>query len=68
MKIKYCSLHEVWTVIVAFRYILRFRADLLAMSYAGWMDYASCLSATERRTTTAKRDYFHSKSLFLVKT
>ena len=31
------------------------------------MDYASCLSATERRTTTAKRDDFHSKSLFLVK-
>ena len=29
------------------------------------MDYASCLSATERRT--AKRDDFHSKSLFLVK-
>ena len=31
------------------------------------MDYASCLSATERRTTTAKRDDLHSKSLFLVK-
>ena len=31
------------------------------------MDYATCLSATERRTTTAKRDDFHSKSLFLVK-
>ena len=31
------------------------------------MDYASCLSATERRTTTAKRDDFHYKSLFLVK-
>ena len=31
------------------------------------MDYASCLSATERRTTAAKRDDFHSKSLFLVK-
>ena len=27
----------------------------------------SCLSATERRTTAAKRDDFHSKSLFLVK-
>ena len=37
------------------------------MSYAGWMDYASCLSATERRTTAAKRDDFHYKSLFLVK-
>ena len=47
--------------------VLRFRADLLAMSYAGWMDYSSCLSATERRTTAAKRDDFHSKSLFLVK-
>ena len=31
------------------------------------MDYASCLSATERRTTAAKRDDSHSKSLFLVK-
>ena len=31
------------------------------------MDYASCLSATERRATAAKRDDFHSKSLFLVK-
>ena len=31
------------------------------------MDYATCLSATWRRTTTAKRDDFHSKSLFLVK-
>ena len=31
------------------------------------MDYASCLSATELRTITAKRDDFHSKSLFLVK-
>ena len=31
------------------------------------MDYGSCLSATERRTTTVKRDNFHSKSLFLVK-
>ena len=31
------------------------------------MDYASCLSATERRTTAAKRDDFHSKSSFLVK-
>ena len=31
------------------------------------MDYASCLSATERRTTAAKRDDIHSKSLFLVK-
>ena len=31
------------------------------------MDYATCLSATERRTTTAKRADFHSKSLFLVK-
>ena len=31
------------------------------------MDYASCLSATEQRTTTAKRDDLHSKSLFLVK-
>ena len=31
------------------------------------MDYPSCLSATERRTTTAKRDDLHSKSLFLVK-
>ena len=31
------------------------------------MDYASCLSAAERRTTAAKRDDFHSKSLFLVK-
>ena len=27
----------------------------------------SCLSATERRSTAAKRDDFHSKSLFLVK-
>ena len=31
------------------------------------MDYSSYLSATERRTTAAKRDDFHSKSLFLVK-
>ena len=31
------------------------------------MDYASCLSATERRTTAEKRDDLHSKSLFLVK-
>ena len=31
------------------------------------MDYASCLSATELRTITAKRDDFHSKSSFLVK-
>ena len=31
------------------------------------MDYASCLSATERRTTAAKRDDFHSKSLFHIK-
>ena len=31
------------------------------------MDYASCLSATEWRTIAAKRDDFHSKSLFLVK-
>ena len=31
------------------------------------MDYASCLSATELRTITAKRDGFQSKSLFLVK-
>ena len=31
------------------------------------MDYASCLSATERRNTAAKRDDSHSKSLFLVK-
>ena len=31
------------------------------------MDYASCLSATERRMTAAKRDDFHYKSLFLVK-
>ena len=27
----------------------------------------SCLSATERRTTAAKRDDLHYKSLFLVK-
>ena len=31
-----------------------------------WND-PSCLSATERRTTAAKHDDFHSKSLFLVK-
>ena len=31
------------------------------------MDYESCLSATELRTITAKRDDCHSKSLFLVK-
>ena len=31
------------------------------------MDYASCLSATERRTIAAKRDDFHYKSLFLIK-
>ena len=31
------------------------------------MDYASCLSATVRRTTMAKRDDLHYKSLFLVK-
>ena len=31
------------------------------------MDYASCLSATERRTAAAKCDDLHSKSLFLVK-
>ena len=31
------------------------------------MDYASCLSATELRTITAKHDDFRSKSLFLVK-
>ena len=31
------------------------------------MDYASCLSARERRTTAAKRDNFHSNSLFLIK-
>ena len=31
------------------------------------MDYASCLPATERRKTAAKRDDFHYKSLFLVK-
>ena len=57
-------------MIIAFRYvgpILRFRADLLAMSHAGRMDFASCLSATAQRTTTAKRDDLHSKSLFLVK-
>ena len=30
------------------------------------MDYASCLSATELRTITAKRDDFRSKSLFFV--
>ena len=30
------------------------------------MDYASCLSATERRTTTAEHDDLHSKSLFAV--
>ena len=42
MEKKYCSLHRVWTVIAAFRYVqwLRFRAELLALSYAGWMDYA----------------------------
>ena len=27
----------------------------------------SCLSATERRSTAAKRDNLHSKSLFLIK-
>ena len=31
------------------------------------MDYAGCLSATERRTTAAKHDDLHPKSLFLVK-
>ena len=31
------------------------------------MDYASCLSATERRNDTAERDDLHCKSLFLVK-
>ena len=31
---------RVWTVIAAFRYVLRFRAELLALSYAGWMDHA----------------------------
>ena len=31
------------------------------------MDHISCLSATERRKTAAKRDDLHSKSLFLVK-
>ena len=31
------------------------------------MDYASCLFATELRTTAAKRDDLHSKSLLLVK-
>ena len=31
------------------------------------MDYASCLSATELRTITAKRDDLHSKLLSLVK-
>ena len=34
------------------------------------MDYAIpiyCLSATERRSTAAKRDDLHSNSLFLVK-
>ena len=66
MKKKNCSLHGVWTVIVAFR-LLRFRADVLAIRHAGWMDYATCLSATELRTITAKRDDFRSKSLFLVK-
>ena len=31
------------------------------------MDYASCVSATERRSTAAKRDDIHSKLLFFVK-
>ena len=31
------------------------------------MDYASCLSATELRTITVKRDDLHSKALLLVK-
>ena len=31
------------------------------------MDYASCLSATERRNDYGGRDDLHSKSLFLVK-
>ena len=31
------------------------------------MDYASCLSATELRTITVKRDDLHCKLLFLVK-
>ena len=31
------------------------------------MDYASCISATEQRTTAEKREDLHSKSLFLVK-
>ena len=56
-----CTGFEPWSLHSAIR------ADLLAMSSAGWIDYTSCLSATERRTTAAKRDDFHYKSLFLVK-
>ena len=64
-----CTGFEPWSLHLAIHSegLRRFRADLLAMSHAGWMDYAICLSATERRTTTAKRDDLHSKSLFLVK-
>ena len=49
-------------------YVLRFRAELSATPAERITPFkCSCLSATELRTTTAKRDDLHSKSLFLVK-
>ena len=71
MTKKYCSLHGVWTVIVAFRcayYVFALTSWHWATP-AEWITpfKCSCLSAAERRSTVAKRDDLHSKSLFLVK-
>ena len=70
---KYCSLHGVSTVIAAFRYSAMYYVFALSSWHcateAEWITpfQFSCLSATERRSTAAKRDDLHSKSLFLVK-
>ena len=69
MKKKYCSLHgfEPWSLHSAMYYVFALSSWHWATP-AEWITPFKCsLSATERRTTAAKRDDLHSKSLFLVK-
>ena len=70
MKKKYCSLHGVWTVIVAFRYVGP--TTFSRWPLANWATPAEWITRVVYlpqigETTTAERDDLHSKSLFLVK-
>ena len=63
-----CTGFEPWSLHSAMYYVFALSSWHWAKEAECIMPFQfSCLSATERRSTAAKRDDLHSKSLFLVK-